>query len=227
MYYVINTMKTNSTVKLTVLLSLLMLGTGIIGAYFSYEAGSQALKGVNQLSTNPSKKLIDTSNTFTKPTKFKPIDEKTVLSKVYDYTNQKKELVSFQKNKFQKDNIQNIYNKTSQSLPLQVVDQEVILEIKEALNDGETMLLKINLQNRGADEIKFLYSSLEIHDDQSYSLGAIIRGLPDVLPPKSNVFSGEIRIPNFSVKGSTTLSLKLTNYPDRKLKFNINNIPVI
>ncbi|KFF41381.1 MAG: hypothetical protein ucyna2_00804 [Candidatus Atelocyanobacterium thalassa isolate SIO64986] len=220
-------MKTNSTVKLTVLLSLLMLGTGIIGAYFSYEAGSQALKGVNQLSTNPSKKLIDTSNTFTKPTKFKPIDEKTVLSKVYDYTNQKKELVSFQKNKFQKDNIQNIYNKTSQSLPLQVVDQEVILEIKEALNDGETMLLKINLQNRGADEIKFLYSSLEIHDDQSYSLGAIIRGLPDVLPPKSNVFSGEIRIPNFSVKGSTTLSLKLTNYPDRKLKFNINNIPVI
>ena len=227
MYYVINTMKTNSTVKLTVLLSLLMLGTGIIGAYFSYEAGSQALKGVNQLSTNPSKKLIDTSNTFTKPTKFKPIDEKTVLSKVYDYTNQKKELVSFQKNKFQKDNIQNIYNKTSQSLPLQVVDQEVILEIKEALNDGETMLLKINLQNRGADEIKFLYSSLEIHDDQSYALGAIIRGLPDVLPPKSNVFSGEIRIPNFSVKGSTTLSLKLTNYPDRKLKFNINNIPVI
>ena len=220
-------MKTNSTVKLTVLLSLLMLGTGIIGAYFSYEAGSQALKGVNQLSTNPSKKLIDTSNTFTKPTKFKPIDEKTVLSKVYDYTNQKKELVSFQKNKFQKDNIKNIYNKTSQSLPLQVVDQEVILEIKEALNDGETMLLKINLQNRGADEIKFLYSSLEIHDDQSYSLGAIIRGLPDVLPPKSNVFSGEIRIPNFSVKGSTTLSLKLTNYPDRKLKFNINNIPVI
>ncbi|MFY0609588.1 MAG: hypothetical protein JXR06_04620 [Candidatus Atelocyanobacterium thalassa] len=220
-------MKTNSTVKLTVLLSLLMLGTGIIGAYFSYEAGSQALKGVNQLSTNPSKKLIDTSNTFTKPTKFKPIDEKTVLSKVYDYTNQKKELVSFQKNKFQKDNIQNIYNKTSQSLPLQVVDQEVILEIKEALNDGETMLLKINLQNRGADEIKFLYSSLEIHDDQSYALGAIIRGLPDVLPPKSNVFSGEIRIPNFSVKGSTTLSLKLTNYPDRKLKFNINNIPVI
>ncbi|BDA39176.1 hypothetical protein [Candidatus Atelocyanobacterium thalassae] len=220
-------MKTNSTVKLTVLLSLLMLGTGIVGAYFSYEAGSQALKGVNQLSTNPSKKLIDTSNTFTKPTKFKPMDEKTVLSKVYDYTNQKKELVSFQKNKFQKDNIQNIYNKTSQSLPLQVVDQEVILEIKEALNDGETMLLKINLQNRGADEIKFLYSSLEIHDDQRYSLGAIIRGLPDVLPPKSNVFSGEIRIPNFSVKGSTTLSLKLTNYPDRKLKFNINNIPVI
>ncbi len=220
-------MTTNLTVKLTALLSLLMLATGLMGAYFAYQAGSQALKGVNQLSTNPSKKLINTSNTFTKPTQFKPIDEKTVLNKVYDYTNQKKELVSFQKNQLQDNQIQNVYNKTSKSLPLQVVDQEVILEVKEALNNGETMLLKVNLQNKGANEIKFLYSSLDIRDNQSSSLGATIKGLPDVLPPKSNIFSGEIKIPNFSITKSTTLSLNLTNYPDRKLKLNINNIPVI
>ena len=219
-------MKTNATVRLTVLLSVL-IGTGTMGAYFAYQAGSQALKGVNQLNTNPSKKLVDNSNTFTQPTQFKPIDEKTVLSKVYDYTNQKKELVNFHKNESQDDKIQNIHNKTSKSLPLQVTDREVILEIKEVLNEGEAMLLKINLQNKGTDKIKFLYSSLEIRDDKNYSLGATIKGLPEVLPPKSNIFRGEIRIPHFSIKKSRTLSLSLTNYPDRKLKLNINNIPVI
>lgn len=83
-------MKISSTLKLTLLLLLLMSGVGTASAYFAYQAGSQALKGVSQPEVNPSKKLTDQSKISTEPTEFKPIDEKTILIKVYNHTHQKK-----------------------------------------------------------------------------------------------------------------------------------------
>jgi hypothetical protein len=101
------------------------------------------------------------------------------------------------------------------------------LQVNEATNEGTTLSLKVNLQNEGTTPVKFLYSFLEIKDNQGRSLSAITEGLPEELPPKSENFVGMVKIPNALVDDSQTLSLNLTDYPDQKLKLNISQIPVI
>ncbi|MGB5596527.1 MAG: hypothetical protein WBM32_05975 [Crocosphaera sp.] len=234
-------MKISSTLKLTLLLLLLMSGVGTASAYFAYQAGSQALKGVSQPEVNPSKKLTDQSKISTEPTEFKPIDEKTILIKVYNHTHQKKK--SAESKKDEEKQSSKTDQETSQSteenpnnvdkpqavanLPLTSEDQGVKLQVNEATNEGTTLSLKVNLQNEGTTPVKFLYSFLEIKDNQGRSLSAITEGLPEELPPKSENFVGMVKIPNALVDDSQTLSLNLTDYPDQKLKLNISQIPVI
>ncbi|MDJ0509993.1 MAG: hypothetical protein QNJ64_12170 [Crocosphaera sp.] len=233
-------MKINSTVKLTLLLLLLMSGAGTASAYLGYEAGKEALKGVSQPEINPSKKLTDKSKKYTEPSEFRPIDEKTILIKVYDHTHQKnKPAESQDKEEKQSSAIEeqttqlvNYSQDTDNSptlanLPLKVEDQGVSLEVKQATHEGTTLSLKVNLQNTGTTPIQFLYSFLEIKDNQGRSLSAITEGLPDELPPMSDNFVGMVKIPQALVEDSQTLSLNLTDYPDQKLQLNIAEIPIM
>ncbi|EAZ90667.1 hypothetical protein [Crocosphaera chwakensis] len=233
-------MKINSTLKLTILLLLLMSGAGTASAFLGYQAGTQALKGVSQPENNPTKKLTEGEKKSTEPTEFKPIDEKTILIKVYNHTHQKNKAAA--SGKEQKEENSKTEEKTSQSteetpndiepspavanLPLQVTDQGVKLEVNEATNEGTTLSLKVNLQNEGATPVKFLYSFLEVKDNQGRSLSAITEGLPEELPANSESFMGKVKIPSALVDDSQSLSLNLTDYPDQKLKLNIAQIPV-
>ncbi len=233
-------MKINPTLKLTILLLLLMSGAGTASAFLAYQAGTQALKGVSQPENNPTKKLTEGEKKSTEPTEFKPIDEKTILIKVYNHTHQKNKAAASGKEQ-EKENSKT-EDKTSQStedkpqdietsqavanLPLQVTDQGVKLEVNEATNEGTTLSLKVNLQNEGATPVKFLYSFLEVKDNQGRSLSAITEGLPEELPANSENFVGQVKIPSALVNDSQSLSLNLTDYPDQKLKLNIAQIPV-
>ena len=233
-------MKINSTVKLTLLLLLVMSGAGTASAYLGYQAGKEALKGVSQPEINPSKKLTDGSKKSSEPKGFKPIDEKTILIKVYDHTHQKNKPVESKEKQDKQSStteeqatqLANYSQDTHQSnmlanLPLKVEDQGVSLKVDEATHEGTSLSLKVNLQNTGATPIKFLYSFLEIKDNQGRSLSAITEGLPDELPPMSDNFVGMVKIPQALVEDSQTLSLNLTDYPDQKLKLNIADIPII
>ena len=230
-------MKINRTLKLTLLLLLVMSGAGTASAYLAYQAGTQALQGVSQPENNPTKKLGEGSKKSTEPTEFKPIDEKTILIKVYDHTHKKNKAAASGKEEGAKES--KTEDKTSQSmetdqpsqtlanLPLQVKDQGVKLEIQEASNEGTTLSFKVNLQNEGATPVKFLYSFLEVKDNQGRALSAITEGLPEELPPNSENFVGKVKIPGALVDDSQSLSLNLTDYPDQKLQLNIAQIPVI
>ena len=234
-------MKISKTLKLTLPLLFVMSGAGTASAYFAYHMGSQALQGVSQPENNPTKKLGDKSKKSTKPTEFKPIDEKTILIRVYDHTH-KKNKAAESKNKQESKNNQK-ENKTSQSidnnpqelkssqtvanLPLQVKDQGVKLEIQEASKESTTLSFKVNLQNEGVTPVRFLYSFLEVKDSQGRALSAITEGLPQELPPNSENFVGKVKIPSALINDSQTLSFNLTDYPDQKLQLNIAQIPVI
>ena len=234
-------MKINHTLKLTLILLLVMSGAGTASAYFAYQMGTQALQGVSQPENNPTKKLGDGSKKSTEPTEFKPIDEKTILIRVYDHTHKKNKAAAEKKDQGSKNSksddktSQSIENdsqdrptsQTVASLPLQVKDQGVKLEIQEASNEGTTLSFKVNLQNQGATPIKFLYSFLEVKDNQGRALSAITEGLPEELPPNSENFVGKVKIPSALVNDSQTLSFNLTDYPDQKLQLNIAQIPVI
>lgn len=73
------------TIKWTILLLLVMSGVGTASAYFAYQAGYEALQGVNQPTANPAKKLTKVKKSSTRPTEFEPVDEKAILIKVYDH----------------------------------------------------------------------------------------------------------------------------------------------
>ncbi|MGK7940723.1 MAG: hypothetical protein AB4062_11355 [Crocosphaera sp.] len=233
-------MKINPTVKLTLLLLLLMSGAGTASAYLAYQAGKEALKGVSQPEINPSKKLTDGSKKSSEPTQFKPIDEKTILIKVYNHTHQKNKPVESKEKEKKQSNATEEQStqfanyaqdpdksQTLANLPLKVKDQGVSLEVDQATHQGTTLSLKVNLQNTGTTPIKFLYSFLEIKDNQGRYLSAITEGLPDELPPMSENFVGMVKIPQALVEDSQTLSLNLTDYPDQKLKLNISEIPIV
>ncbi|MEL4893885.1 hypothetical protein [Crocosphaera sp. Alani8] len=233
-------MKINQTLKLTLLLLLIMSGAGTASAYLAYQAGTQALKGVSQPENNPTKKLGESSKKSNEPTEFKPIDEKTILIRVYDHTHKKNQAITKKEQESKKNNTE---DKTTQSkrndspdvetsqymanFPMQVQDQGVKLEIQEASNEGTNLSFKINLQNQGTTSVKFLYSFLEVKDSEGRALSAITEGLPEELPPNSENFAGKVKIPSALVDDSQALSFNLTDYPDQKLQLNIPQIPVI
>lgn len=235
-------MKINSTIKLTLLLLVVMSGAGTASAYFAYRAGHEALQGVNQPDFNPTNKLKDIKKTSTKPVKFKPIDEKTILIKVYNHTNGKnqpsaseketkkedKEIEEKESSQSAEQNAQTEGDtQTLAGFPLKAEDNGVSLEVSDAQNQGNTIALTVNLKNEGTQPIRFLYSFLEVTDNQGRSLSAITEGLPEELPPNNESFQGTIKIPTVLVNDSNTLALNLTDYPDQKLKLSLADIPIV
>jgi hypothetical protein len=226
----------NSTAMLALMLLAMMLGSGTVSSLVGYKMGSEALKGVGQPDTNPTKKkIVENQETSSKTQEFVPIDEKTILTQVYDRINGKSEKskVSAQKKEENRAGLEQSTQKTESSqnspkkvsLPLKTEDGSVTLEVVKASQQGGSLLLDVNLSNRGTDTVRFLYSFLEIKDNQGRPLSAIVEGLPGELPANKETFSGSVKIPLELIDEGQQLSLNLTDYPDQKLKLNIANIP--
>ncbi|WP_267383923.1 hypothetical protein [Cyanobacterium sp. uoEpiScrs1] len=73
------------SIKWAIPLLLVMSGVSTASAYIAYKAGYKALQGVDQPTANPAKKLTKVKKLSTRPTEFEPVDEKIILTKVYDY----------------------------------------------------------------------------------------------------------------------------------------------
>ncbi len=229
----------NSTIKWTIFLLLIMSGVGTASAYLAYQTGREALQGVNQPTSNPAKKLTKVKKSSTQPTEFEPIDEKTILIKVYDHIHaeeKKSDSKSSSEKAKDKKSQETSQNKPDSSesktvsvgnLPLKVQDGGVMLEVTESNNQGGNVLLNVNLKNQGNQTVKFLYSFLEVKDNQGRSLSAITEGLPDELPANNERFTGTIKIPSALMNEVESLSINLTDYPDQKLNLKLAKIPVI
>ncbi|MDP8964251.1 MAG: hypothetical protein M3O33_09770 [Cyanobacteriota bacterium] len=237
-------MKFNSTVALTLILLAMMLGAGFVSAMWGFTIGHEALKGVTQPDVRPTKKLAENQQVSLGKEGVPILREEDILVNVNDYIKGKIK-DSKSENAEEKDNqadktqsqqkptptpsaTQASFTTTNPSLKLPVKSQDrgVTLEVSSATQQGGSLLLNVSLKNDGTNPVRFLYSFLNVTDDQGRALSAITEGLPGELPPNSEAFSGTVSIPTALLEDAKKLSLTLTDYPDQKLQLKMSEIPV-
>ncbi len=98
--------------------------------------------------------------------------------------------------------------------------------MQSARYSGGDLLLRVKMQNKGADSVRFLYSFLDVTDDKGRTLSASTEGLPAELPANGPTFSGTVSIPTALLDDVNKVSLALTDYPAQQLKLEVSNIPV-
>jgi hypothetical protein len=245
-------MKFNATVALTLILLAMMLGAGFVSSMWGFTLGHEALKGVTQPDVRPTKKLADNKRNASGKEGVPILREEDILVNVNEYINNKtKESKEKTDNSEKSDKKDDQANNSSQSkaeakpspepsstlasftstssdgkLPLKSQDQGVTLEVRSATQQGNSLLLNVSMKNDGSNPVRFLYSFLNVTDDQGRALSAITEGLPGELPANSQEFTGTVSIPTALLEDAKKLSLTLTDYPDQKLQLKMAEIPV-
>jgi hypothetical protein len=225
-------MKTKSTVILILTLFVMMLAAGSTSAFISYLMGQQALRVVTQPEVKTDNKLR--KKPLTGPHKgLQLVDEKAVLVEVYnlihtedDSASQNEQSQLPKSNHLVTHTIQEELESNSTILPIKNSSQGVTLELVTAKTDGSSFLLDLNLKNEGSETIRFLYSFIDVRDEQGKVISAIPEGLPGELPANGQNFRGSLKIPLALLDQSNHISLTLTDYPDQKLELKLTEIPV-
>ncbi|GFE70488.1 hypothetical protein [Chroococcus sp. FPU101] len=225
------------TYQLTLAILVSILGAGIGSAVLAYKLGAEAIKGVSSPDVNPSKKFSTSASQTARPQAFKPVNEKQIIKKVETYIqNQKTKSKAKNEPKKETEPVSSLEKTEATAsknqdltfnFPLKVQDKKMTLEITKASYQGDSLIFDISLKNEGNQTIQFLYSFLEVQDNQGQILSAITEGLPSEIPANGETFKGTVEIPIALIeKNSKLISLKLTDYPEQKLKLDISNIPI-
>jgi hypothetical protein len=111
-------------------------------------------------------------------------------------------------------------------LPLSAVDKGVTLTVVGASRVGDSLVFEVTLRNKGDRPVQFLYSFLEMADDQGDPISAIVEDLPSDLPADGATVRGKAIVPAVLLEGVRSLQLSLTDYPDRQLQLQVVGIPV-
>ncbi|MEA5595354.1 hypothetical protein [Rivularia sp. UHCC 0363] len=231
-------MKLNSTVLLTLILLTLMLGAGSVSAFWGFTLGSAALKGVTAPDARPTTKFARKGTTGgqekegvvfvkeeeilkvvkariegkTKAAKSKNLDD---LEEGNDDTKRKRE----QKPPEAEEKLQ-------AGFPVQAESEGVTFSVQSARYSGGALLLKVKMDNKGKDSVRFLYSFLDVTDDKGRTLSASTEGLPSELASDAPSSYGTVSIPAALLDDVKQISLALTDYPAQKLRLEVSNIPV-
>ena len=226
-------MKLNSTLTLTLMLLAMMLGAGYISAVWGFTMGHEALKAVTQPDARPTSKIKIRKRTSQQQAPVVMLKEEDILTTVkariegMGKVKPEKRLEPDKQGNLQQAPAQNTLTAALQpGFPITSRDQGVTLEVLSARYSGGALLLKVNFKNESSKVVRFLYSFLDVTDDQGRTLSASTENLPGELPPDGKTFSGTVRIPTFLLDDVKKLSLKLTDYPDQKLQLQTSNIPV-
>ena len=221
-------MKLKVTFVLTFVILLMMLGAGGVSAYIGYLMGREALKVVTQPDTDSSENINRNKPLGGSHKGLTIIKEKTVLIDVYNHIHQKQNS-SDREQSFFHDN--NSLKKTEKLIrpdyfPLTQQSGGVTMEIAQAKLEGNSVMLSVNLKNDSKDPVRFLYSFLDVRDQNNRPLNAIADGLPGEIPPNGKNFPGTLIIPITLLDNSQNVSLTLEDYPEQKLKFELKSIPI-
>lgn len=211
-------MKLNSTIGLTLILLASMLIAGVFSAVAGMSLGREALKGITQPDTRPTNNLANRKGDAPRKNELTVLQEDQIIAKVKARIGGKPEPAA-----------KAIAVKTSNTqtkLPISVKNEGVFLEVKSVESQGDSLVLLVSLKNETADPVKFLYSFLEIKDEQGRVLSTTTEGLPAELPPDNELYSGNVRIPITSIDKAQKLSLALSDYPDQQVQLKLSNIPV-
>ncbi|MDX2240298.1 MAG: hypothetical protein NW224_06420 [Leptolyngbyaceae cyanobacterium bins.302] len=213
-------MKLNSTIGLTLVLLTCMLVAGIFSAVAGMSVGREALKGITQPDTRPTNNLTNRKGEEKRKNEVTILQEDKILATVKARISGKAvaapKAVAVATAKVD----------AASKLPISTESEGVTLEVKSVQNQGDAFVLSLNLKNEMGEPVKFLYTFLEVKDDQGRVLSANTEGLPAELPPDATPYSGTVRIPITSISGAKTLSVALSDYPDQRVQLKLSNIPV-
>lgn len=230
-------MKINSTVILTLILLTLMLGAGSVSAFLGFSMGSSALKGVSSPDGRPTTKFASNRNSSAQSAGVALLKEEDILKEVKarikdnrsdNKTNkpvEDEEEIKTKKTEPQEKQ-EEPEEKLEPGFPVVSESEGVSMSVQSVRYSGGDLLLRVKMQNKGNDSVRFLYSFLDVTDDKGRTLSAITEGLPAELPGKSPTFTGTISIPTALLDDVGSISLALTDYPAQKLKLQVSDIPV-
>ncbi len=227
-------MKLNSTVVLTLVLLSTMLGAGSVSALLGFNLGSAALKGVTQPDARPTTKLVSNKSS-SQQGGLVMLKEEDILKSVKARIEIKGKGAKPEKpkpdeeqkeKKDEKKKDDSAEEAPQQGFPVVAQDKAVSLAVQSARYSGGALLMKVKFKNTGTESVRFLYSFLDVTDDQGRTLSASTEGLPAELPGNGQTFAGTISIPTALLDNVKKLSLTLTDYPDQKLKLEMHDIPV-
>lgn len=232
-------MKLNSTVLLTLSLLTLMLGAGSVSAFLGFDIGSKALKGVTAPDARPTTKFASSKATNQQHGGLTLLKEEDILKIVKSRTDGKvkavqskkaddddEETSSTKKASEVKKRQEVAEEKPQPGFPISSQNGGVTFSVQSARYSGGALLLKVKMQNKGSDSVRFLYSFLDVSDDKGRTLSASADGLPADLPANGPVFSGTVSIPAALLDDVKHISLALTDYPAQKLRLEVSNIPI-
>ena len=219
-------MSWKSTLILTSALFLTMLVAGSSSAYLSYRMGEEALKGVTQPDIN-SDRGLNKEKIVGNYRGLKLISEREILVNVYNLTYGTKKFKNTSRSKSTKKSEQLTNFKQNHNFtPIRDRADGVSMEIVQAQQEGNSLLLNVTLKNEGSQAVRFLYSFLDVRDDRGRALSAISDGLPGELPANGKKFNGTLRIPTILLDDAQKISVTLTDYPEQKLELKLKDIPV-
>jgi hypothetical protein len=89
---------------------------------------------------------------------------------------------------------------------------------------GNGVQLGVSLQNNQAQAVEFLYSFLEVRDQDNNLLSSLTESLPQTLPPDGKIYTGTVEILGTLSDTISSLSVRLASYPDEKVKLQVNGI---
>lgn len=230
-------MKLNSTVLLTLILLTLMLGAGSVSAFWGFTLGSSALKGVTTPDGRPTSKFTTSKSSNSQAGSLVLLREEEILKIVKARIEGKTKAAKSEKldeDEEETNNQQKPQEKPSEvaeekpqkGFPVTAENKGVTFAVQSARYSGGDLLLKVKMQNKGADSVRFLYSFLDVTDDKGRTLSASTEGLPAELPANGPTFSGTVSIPTALLDDVSKISLSLTDYPAQELKLEVSNIPV-
>ena len=102
----------------------------------------------------------------------------------------------------------------------------VVMNVLSAQRQGGAIVLNVTMQNNSNQTVRFLYSFMDVRDNNGRVLSASTSGLPGELPPNSTVYSGTVRIPEIFVQGSSSVSLSLPDYPSQRMWLRVGGVPL-
>jgi hypothetical protein len=227
--------KLNSTVALTLILLILMLGAGYVSAIWGFAVGVEALQGVNQPDARLKSKIKLRKHKSQEQAAVVMLKEEDIITNVRARIEGKGKNVKPEKSQPQNQqsskqtspqNTQVAAEIPQSGFPIINKNQGVTLELLSARFSGGALQLKVNFKNEGDRTVRFLSSFLDVTDDQGRALSVNTEGLPGELPPNGKMFSGTVSISTALLEDVKKLSMTLTDYPEQQLRLQMLNIPV-
>ncbi|MBE9180673.1 hypothetical protein IQ268_19115 [Oculatella sp. LEGE 06141] len=232
----------NPTVVLTLGLLFLMIVAGIVSASWGYSLGRQALKGITQPDVRPNSGVDTSSDGSTaRREEFTLLREDDILTDVEarmkgnaQSAAPKSEVQSSVQTKAATEvSVVNVSHQTESlasssqaGFPIASTDQGVTMSVRSAYEHDGELVLEVSLQNSGSQTVQFLYSFMDVTDNQGRMMSANTQGLPAELPPNNEKYSGVVSIPSAVLDGVDSVALSLPDYPDQQLTLRLSGIPV-
>jgi hypothetical protein len=216
-----------------------MVGIGILSSSWGYALGREALKGITQPDTRPGSSLLNAEAIPPRREAVALLSEEEILADVKahvtQYTDANRPVVTVTEPQDNPSDAQTPIMEAEESfisatapgqLPVSDEDQGVMFQVLTVRQERDALVLDVSVQNQGDETYRFLYSFMELEDDQGRMFSGNTEGLPTDLRAGDGPFYGTVSLPIALLDGANSLSLSLTDYPDQQLNLQIPQIPL-